>query len=95
MELTVGPTIIDNGYMLPAICGTEGLAEGEEICVLYEIAGGSMTSVKANTEDVSLQFDIDATKDGQVVLRHDPQLRIGPSMPIILQVCAPKHATFV
>ena len=29
------------------------------------------------------------------VLRHDPQLRIGPSMPIILQMCAPKHATFV
>ena len=28
-------------------------------------------------------------------LRHDPQLRIGPSMPIILQMCAPKHATFV
>ena len=27
--------------------------------------------------------------------RHDPQLRIGPSMPIILQMCAPKHATFV
>ena len=26
--------------------------------------------------------------------RHDPQLRIGPSMPIILQMCAPKHATF-
>ena len=30
-----------------------------------------------------------------VVQRHDPQLRIGPSMPIILQMCAPKHATFV
>ena len=29
------------------------------------------------------------------ILRHDPQLRIGPSMPIILQMCAPKHATFV
>ena len=29
------------------------------------------------------------------VKRHDPQLRIGPSMPIILQMCAPKHATFV
>ena len=28
-------------------------------------------------------------------LRHDPQLRIGPSMLIILQICAPKHATFV
>ena len=28
-------------------------------------------------------------------LRHDPQLRIVPSMPIILQMCAPKHATFV
>ena len=28
-------------------------------------------------------------------LRHDPQLRIEPSMPIILQMCAPKHATFV
>ena len=28
-------------------------------------------------------------------LRHDPQLRIGPSMPIILQMRAPKHATFV
>ena len=28
-------------------------------------------------------------------MRHDPQLRIGPSMPIILQMCAPKHATFV
>ena len=27
--------------------------------------------------------------------RHDPQLRIEPSMPIILQMCAPKHATFV
>ena len=27
--------------------------------------------------------------------RHDPQLRIGPSMPIILQMRAPKHATFV
>ena len=27
--------------------------------------------------------------------RHDPQLRIGPSMPIILQMCTPKHATFV
>ena len=27
--------------------------------------------------------------------RHDPQLRIVPSMPIILQMCAPKHATFV
>ena len=26
--------------------------------------------------------------------RHDPQLRIGSSMPIILQMCAPKHATF-
>ena len=26
--------------------------------------------------------------------RPDPQLRIGPSMPIILQMCAPKHATF-
>ena len=33
-----------------------------------------------------------ASKDKQ---RHDPQLRIGPSMPIILQMCAPKHATFV
>ena len=30
-----------------------------------------------------------------VHMRHDPQLRIGPSMPIILQMCAPKHATFV
>ena len=30
-----------------------------------------------------------------VDLRHDPQLRIGPSIPIILQMCAPKHATFV
>ena len=30
-----------------------------------------------------------------LLLRHDPQLRIGPSMPIILQMCAPKHATFV
>ena len=29
------------------------------------------------------------------VLRHDPQLRIGPSMPIILQIWASKHATFV
>ena len=29
------------------------------------------------------------------VKRHDPQLRIVPSMPIILQMCAPKHATFV
>ena len=28
-------------------------------------------------------------------LRSDPQLRIGPSMPIILPICAPKHATFV
>ena len=28
-------------------------------------------------------------------MRHDPQLRIVPSMPIILQMCAPKHATFV
>ena len=26
--------------------------------------------------------------------RHDPQLRIGSSMPIILQMCASKHATF-
>ena len=32
---------------------------------------------------------------GSELLRHDPQLRIGPSMPIILQMCAPKHATFV
>ena len=32
---------------------------------------------------------------GRLVLRRDPQLRIGPSMPIILQMCAPKHATFV
>ena len=30
-----------------------------------------------------------------LIPRHDPQLRIGPSMPIILQMCAPKHATFV
>ena len=28
-------------------------------------------------------------------LRCDPQLRIEPSMPIILQICVPKHATFV
>ena len=27
--------------------------------------------------------------------RCDPQLRIEPSMPIILQICVPKHATFV
>ena len=26
--------------------------------------------------------------------RHDPQLRTGPLMPIVLQACAPKHATF-
>ena len=31
----------------------------------------------------------------EAVRRHDPQLRIVPSMPIILQMCAPKHATFV
>ena len=69
VELTV-PTIIINGeyYEGSKICGTEGLAEGEEICVRYEIAGGSMTSVKANTEDVSLQFGIDATEDGWVIL---------------------------
>ena len=30
-----------------------------------------------------------------MMMRHDPQLRIGSSMPIILQTCAPKHATFV
>ena len=30
-----------------------------------------------------------------IIRRHDPQLRIGPLMPIILQICAPKHATFV
>lgn len=52
----------------PEICGTEGLGEGEELCVPYEITGGSMTSVKANTDDVSLQFGIDATEDGQVTL---------------------------
>ena len=34
-------------------------------------------------------------KEGIAGLRHDPQLRIGPSMPIILQMYAPKHATFV
>ena len=34
-------------------------------------------------------------KEGITDLRHDPQLRIGPSMPIILQMCASKHATFV
>ena len=28
------------------------------------------------------------------VMRHDPQLRIGPSMPIILQMCAPKACNF-
>ncbi len=67
VELT-GSMIIVNGYVMPAICGTDGLAEGEEICVLYEITGGSMTSVKANTKDVSLQFGIDATKDGRVML---------------------------
>ena len=32
---------------------------------------------------------------GLTCLRHDPQLRIGPSIPIILQMCTPKHATFV
>ena len=41
----------------------------------------------------------DRTKLSEALLamfrRHDPQLRIGPSMPIILQMCAPKHATFV
>ena len=31
----------------------------------------------------------------RIDMRHDPQLRIVPSMPIILQMCAPKHATFV
>ena len=30
-----------------------------------------------------------------IVQRCDPQLRIEPSMPIILQICVPKHATFV
>ena len=34
-------------------------------------------------------------KDPQVRDRSDPQLRIGLSMSIILQMCAPKHATFV
>ena len=60
--------IIVNGYVEPEICGTEGLAEGEVICVPYKITGGSITSVKANTKDVSLQFGIDAAKDGQVML---------------------------
>ena len=32
---------------------------------------------------------------GDRMLRCDPQLRIEPSMPIILQICVPKHATFV
>ena len=30
-----------------------------------------------------------------VTLRPDPQLRIGPSLPIILQICASKHVTLV
>ena len=30
----------------------------------------------------------------RIMLRHDPQLRIWPSMPMILQICAPKHAAF-
>ena len=44
---------------------------------------------------VLMYYRIYLTQDGMTHLRHDPQLRIGPSMPIILQMCAPKHATFV
>ena len=45
---------------------------------------------------MSLQkFDFLCAKAGKAHLRYDPQLRIWPSIPIILQMCAPKHATFV
>ena len=47
--------------------------------------------VKARTQAINRLHNLLDRYD----LRHDPQLRIGPSMPIILQMCAPKHATFV
>ena len=47
--------------------------------------------VKARTQTINRLHNLLDRYD----LRHDPQLRIVPSMPIILQMCAPKHATFV
>ena len=51
---------------------------------------------RAEYLELKQQFEILQESFGMALdKRYDPQLRIGPSMPIILQMCAPKHATFV
>ncbi len=52
------------------------------------------------TGEIEDKLSLHVQHDGHIFVsgyypRHDPQLRIEPSMPIILQMCAPKHATFV
>ena len=54
-----------------------------------------LAKAKSETECDALMTAIISEKEMAPKQRHDPQLRIEPSMPIILQMCAPKHATFV
>ena len=57
-----------------------------------EEGAGKAALIARQEAEIARLLEENASKDKQ---RHDPQLRIGPSMPIILQMCAPKHATFV
>ena len=57
-----------------------------------EEGAGKVALIARQEAEIARLLEENASKDKQ---RHDPQLRIGPSMPIILQMCAPKHATFV
>ena len=55
---------------------------------------------KADCKHIKVVFEVIQKNKGYKnetfrIMRCDPQLRIEPSMPIILQICVPKHATFV